>query len=154
MCSRSRSPQRPISCSSGGRGVPETSEAELVWLASEMAQSDSQTRENARQGSKVVPRRIRSRHKRGLAPFSAADKAPIYLRDNQFIMEYYRVDFDLRDTWRSLFRIHNETGNIWSHLVGDCHWGAAQACCRLLLRSLMSEVETTVVPQVFSSLPG
>ena len=85
-----------------------------------MTQTDSQqARDIARGASKEVPKRVRSRLKRGLPPFSAAEDAPVYLRDNQFIKEYYRVNFDTRDTVRSLFRIHNETGNIWSHLVGD-----------------------------------
>ncbi|KAK9839111.1 hypothetical protein WJX74_009738 [Apatococcus lobatus] len=76
------------------------------------------SRESAREASRDVPKRIRSRLKRGLAPLSVADDAPIYLRDNQFIKDYYRVNYDTRDVLRSLFRIHNETGNIWSHLVG------------------------------------
>ena len=79
------------------------------------------SRELARGASRDVPKRIRSRLKRGLAPLSVADDAPVYLRDNQFIKDYYRVNYDIRDVLRSLFRIHNETGNIWSHLVGDCY---------------------------------
>ena len=80
----------------------------------------TQAQQAVRGASRDVPRRVRSRLKRALAPLSVADDAPIYLRDNQFIRDYYRVNFSTKDTWRSLFRIHNETGNIWSHLVGDC----------------------------------
>ncbi|KAK9866830.1 hypothetical protein WJX84_000922 [Apatococcus fuscideae] len=78
----------------------------------------TQAQQAVRGASRDVPRRVRSRLKRALAPLSVADDAPIYLRDNQFIRDYYRVNFSTKDTWRSLFRIHNETGNIWSHLVG------------------------------------
>ncbi len=95
----------------------------------------SGARELAKEASREVPKRLRSRLKRGLAPFSAAEDAPAYLRDNQFIKEYYRVNFDTRDTLRSLFRIHNESGNIWSHLVGDSH---QRSCFGSALRNRLS----------------
>lgn len=46
------------------------------------------------------------------------EQLPEYLRDNEFIMTGYRYTMPMKDTWRSLFNIHNETGNIYSHLLG------------------------------------
>ena len=43
---------------------------------------------------------------------------PDYLRDNEYITRYYRADYSVRESLASLFRVHNETGNIWSHLAG------------------------------------
>ena len=43
---------------------------------------------------------------------------PDYLRDNEYIKRYYRADYSVRESLASLFRVHNETGNIWSHLAG------------------------------------
>ena len=42
----------------------------------------------------------------------------LLLQDNNFILKGYRIDYSLKDTFRSLFRLHNETGNVWTHLLG------------------------------------
>jgi adiponectin receptor len=39
--------------------------------------------------------------------------------DNVYIMRGYRMNFTtIKQIWRSLFMIHNESVNIWSHLLG------------------------------------
>jgi adiponectin receptor len=43
---------------------------------------------------------------------------PEYLRDNEYIVTGYRADTGLWGSLRSLFRLHNESGNIWTHLCG------------------------------------
>ncbi|CAM6083197.1 unnamed protein product [Calypogeia fissa] len=43
---------------------------------------------------------------------------PEHLKTNEFILKYYRSDWPLKETLCSLFSIHNETLNIWTHLVG------------------------------------
>lgn len=43
---------------------------------------------------------------------------PSYLRDNEYITKGYRADYTLWDCILSVFRIHNETLNIWTHLAG------------------------------------
>ena len=41
------------------------------------------------------------------------------MQDNEYIKEGYRVGFNtVRKVLRSLFMIHNETTNVWSHLLG------------------------------------
>ena len=40
------------------------------------------------------------------------------IRGNPYITHGYRKGFSLREVLRSLFTVHNETANIWSHLVG------------------------------------
>lgn len=44
--------------------------------------------------------------------------APIHLQDNEYILRGYRVGHNFKDAIKSALRIHNETGNIWTHLVG------------------------------------
>ncbi|GFQ00993.1 heptahelical transmembrane protein 2 [Phtheirospermum japonicum] len=46
------------------------------------------------------------------------DELPEYLRDNEFITDYYRCEWPLKDVILSVFSLHNETLNIWTHLVG------------------------------------
>ena len=47
------------------------------------------------------------------------DEAPEYLRDNEYIKHGYRINFNnTRQVMKSLFMLHNESVNIWSHLLG------------------------------------
>lgn len=42
-----------------------------------------------------------------------------FLRDNEFIKSGYRMNFDsTKKIMRSLFMFHNESFNVWSHLIG------------------------------------
>lgn len=46
-------------------------------------------------------------------------KAPAYLIDNKFILRGYRIGFNnKRKIFKSLFMLHNESVNVWSHLIG------------------------------------
>ena len=72
-----------------------------------------------------VPSRIRSQRNHDKnASVSAAggllsyDALPEYLKDNDFIRGNYRPVLGLQDSLWSLFSIHNETGNIYTHLLG------------------------------------
>eukprot|EP01104_Vermistella_antarctica_P004127 TRINITY_DN14639_c0_g1_i1.p1 TRINITY_DN14639_c0_g1~~TRINITY_DN14639_c0_g1_i1.p1 ORF type:complete len:298 (-),score=36.28 TRINITY_DN14639_c0_g1_i1:48-941(-) len=44
-------------------------------------------------------------------------KTPLYLLDNPYIINGYRVNFPIPLCLYSVFRLHNETGNIWTHLI-------------------------------------
>ncbi|KAJ3674049.1 hypothetical protein LUZ60_006041 [Juncus effusus] len=43
---------------------------------------------------------------------------PGYLKDNEYILKYYRAEWPIRQTLMSVFSIHNETLNVWTHLIG------------------------------------
>ncbi|CAK9161581.1 unnamed protein product [Ilex paraguariensis] len=43
---------------------------------------------------------------------------PGFLRDNEFILGHYRSEWPLKQTLLSVFTIHNETLNVWTHLIG------------------------------------
>ncbi|XP_025669006.1 heptahelical transmembrane protein 4 [Arachis hypogaea] len=43
---------------------------------------------------------------------------PTYLRDNEYILGYYRSEWPLKQIFLSIFAIHNETLNVWTHLIG------------------------------------
>jgi adiponectin receptor len=45
--------------------------------------------------------------------------APAHLRDNEFILRGYRIGFNTKaKIIKSLFMLHNESVNVWSHLIG------------------------------------
>lgn len=49
-----------------------------------------------------------------LVEFSAL---PEYLRDNNYILNYYRVDYPFKRALLSIFHIHNETLNVWTYAL-------------------------------------
>lgn len=45
--------------------------------------------------------------------------APHYLVDNEYIQRGYRINFNSHGIiCKSLFMLHNESVNVWSHLIG------------------------------------
>eukprot|EP00835_Amoeboradix_gromovi_P000263 NODE_9_length_47730_cov_0.323718.p14 type:complete len:298 gc:universal NODE_9_length_47730_cov_0.323718:19809-18916(-) len=44
------------------------------------------------------------------------DEAPIYAR-NAYILDGYRISKNFKESWRSLTYLHNETGNIYIHIL-------------------------------------
>lgn len=43
---------------------------------------------------------------------------PDYLKDNEYIVGHYRAEWPLKQILLSMFSIHNETLNVWTHLIG------------------------------------
>lgn len=47
------------------------------------------------------------------------EQYPVDLRDNEWLKTGYRCEFNTwTDIWKSLFMWHNETVNVWSHMLG------------------------------------
>ena len=46
-------------------------------------------------------------------------QAPSFLKDNKYIQQGYRINFySLKTIFKSLFMVHNELINIWTHFLG------------------------------------
>ncbi|PWA65545.1 hypothetical protein CTI12_AA322250 [Artemisia annua] len=43
---------------------------------------------------------------------------PAYMKDNEFILGHYRAEWPLKQIFISIFTLHNETLNVWTHLIG------------------------------------
>jgi adiponectin receptor len=50
---------------------------------------------------------------------------PGHLVDNEFIHRGYRIGYNksIKSILRSLFQFHNESVNVWSHLIGMLFFG-------------------------------
>lgn len=47
------------------------------------------------------------------------DALPDWGKDNEYVKQGYRPSTkSFQDCFKSVFRWHNETGNIWTHLIG------------------------------------
>ncbi|XP_020240892.1 heptahelical transmembrane protein ADIPOR3-like [Asparagus officinalis] len=60
-------------------------------------------------------RSINELNKRKLVNY---DSLPDFLKHNEFVVNYYRSEWPLKQAILSIFSIHNETLNIWTHLIG------------------------------------
>lgn len=52
--------------------------------------------------------------KHQLVEFSAL---PAHLRDNNYILGHYRVDWSVKRALFSIFEMHNETFNVWTYVL-------------------------------------
>ena len=124
-------------------------ESQLEQRVSSSAEASALTRQRlARQAAADVPVRrnrpanssAKQRRRRLRKAYAAYNHLPKELQDNEFITTGYRVELGFWDTVKSLFGLHNETGNIWTHLIGrlqimslpPCTWSGHAALIRCI----------------------
>lgn len=65
------------------------------------------------------------------------DVLPDWLKDNDFLLHGHRPPMpSFRACFRSIFRIHTETGNIWTHLLGNAQ-RRSHKCTSLIFNAVI-----------------
>jgi predicted membrane channel-forming protein YqfA (hemolysin III family) len=64
-----------------------------------------------------VPKKVKSDRNRSLVNLIWISDAPEYIKDNTNILGGYRREMTIRHAICTIFKWHNETLNIWTHLV-------------------------------------
>lgn len=54
------------------------------------------------------------RHRPKRYPLLSFWELPEYMKDNEYILRYYRANWPFKQALFSLFRWHNETINVWT----------------------------------------
>uniref|UniRef100_A0ACD5TUU5 Uncharacterized protein n=1 Tax=Avena sativa TaxID=4498 RepID=A0ACD5TUU5_AVESA len=68
------------------------------------------------------------------------DALPDFLKHNEFVLDYYRSEWPIKQALLSAFALHNETINVWTHLIGFFVFLALTVCA-----ATMVPMETGVV---------
>ena len=73
--------------------------------------------------AKTVPQKIvrRARH----FQHQSFGGLPDWMQDNEYLQFGHRPELNsFKECFRSIFGLHSETGNIWTHLIGQTGLGA------------------------------
>ena len=65
----------------------------------------------------------------GSLPLYTYEDAPSWMQHNPFILTAYRCHYSVSMCFRSLFSLHNETLNVWTHLLGLIFFLSLMAYC-------------------------
>ncbi|KAA8535161.1 hypothetical protein F0562_030164 [Nyssa sinensis] len=89
-------------------------ETHLLSPDSTVADNNKSKKKNKNKKKKIT--QSRSKAKRyALITF---EELPEYMKDNEYILNYYRANWPLKEALFSIVRWHNETLNVWTHLIG------------------------------------
>jgi len=106
-----------MSCLADAPSVIVKSSKELAHRTSDMAKTAVSAAEKTAKSAAEVPGRVL--HKVKHWKMHSFEKLPGWMRDNDFIEFGYRPELNsFSECFKSVFRIHTETGNIWTHLIG------------------------------------
>lgn len=63
---------------------------------------------------KYIEKKINKGENYNNYPLICYEELPGYMKDNEFILNYYRASWPIKQALFSIFRWHNETLNVWT----------------------------------------
>jgi hypothetical protein len=81
-------------------------------------ENDHSIRDTAAAAGVGMPVRRRGAAAHKMPRLESFSNLPDYLRDNEFIFGSYRPQQSPWSSLRTVWGLHNETGNVWTHLLG------------------------------------
>uniref|UniRef100_A0A0E0GI35 Haemolysin-III related family protein n=1 Tax=Oryza nivara TaxID=4536 RepID=A0A0E0GI35_ORYNI len=72
------------------------------------------------------------------------DALPAFLKHNEFIIDYYRSEWPIKQALLSAFAVHNETVNVWTHLIGFFMFLALTVCAATMVPMESSATSMTM----------
>ena len=122
------------------QNIVDREERNRQLVASSTAADLCMPQQQARDAATGVPGRkhrpstssAKQQKKRIRQAYARYSHLPKEMQDNEYITTGYRVEMGFLDSIKSMFGIHNETGNIWTHLIGL----SPLSCCHIIVDQL------------------
>ncbi|URD91233.1 hypothetical protein MUK42_27174 [Musa troglodytarum] len=80
--------------------------------------TDLMMQQQQQQQGKKEKKKEKSSCSEGKCKLVNYNSLPNFLKHNEFILDYYRSEWPMKHAILSIFSIHNETVNVWTHLIG------------------------------------
>lgn len=114
----------------GGGGVKQLLGVRAVAMDQESSMGGGQLHEQEAAASAAMAKKRRGKQRRSSEGrkrrqqqqqeyrLVSYEELPEYMKENEFILNHYRSEWPLLHAFLSVFSWHNETINIWTHLLG------------------------------------
>ncbi|XP_024179459.1 heptahelical transmembrane protein 1 isoform X3 [Rosa chinensis] len=118
---RKRSKRRSNNAAGATKDQPQNHEDSCYYQSSSSSSSSASNYESKKKRIRKKKGKGNNNNVRGSSKrfeLMSYWELPEYMKDNEFILNYYRADWPVLEALFSVFRWHNETLNVWTHLIG------------------------------------
>ncbi|XP_061991525.1 heptahelical transmembrane protein 1 isoform X3 [Rosa rugosa] len=118
---RKRSKRRSNNAAGATKDQPQNHEDSCYYQSSSSSSSSASNYESKKKRIRKKKGKGNNNNVRGSSKrfqLMSYWELPEYMKDNEFILNYYRADWPILEALFSVFRWHNETLNVWTHLIG------------------------------------
>ncbi|XP_020590018.1 heptahelical transmembrane protein ADIPOR1 [Phalaenopsis equestris] len=93
---------------------------EAMGMEEKLQETADTYKKKGRKGKKGRMKQSKKKKDGGIGEYKLVnyEDLPDYMKENEFIRKYYRSEWPISQAFLSLFSWHNETLNVWTHLIG------------------------------------